>query len=264
MKTLGQLWVLRRFKKIIPILEDVINYLNPKLYTNYKSYEYDVFDETISILNNGDDNFDSNTFNDKYSSVISTMEDIFGNQIKNHFTSELSDEKESINEASNNMEKLVKHWERQIEKGKKIRFDHDDLEFWGIVKRPDKFWAQRSFQELVGGEEFAKKFIKSLISKTFSTKDFEDKSGGYNFEWYIDHITYQDFDFKLYGKALTGGSVNLIDGRHLSLNEALEDDEIGYEIQEEVNSVVEDCMNEIITPVTGENVTVQLILIPEE
>ena len=77
--------------------------------------------------------------------------------------------------------------------------------------------------------------IKSLISKTFSTKDFEDKSGGYNFEWYIDHITYQDFDFKLYGKALTGGSVNLIDGRHLSLNEALEDDEIGYEIQEEVN-----------------------------
>ena len=71
-------------------------------------------------------------------------------------------------------------------------------------------------------------------------------------------------DFKLYGKALTGGSVNLIDGRHLSLNEALEDDEIGYEIQEEVNSVVEDCMNEIITPATGENVTVQLILIPEE
>lgn len=264
MKTLGQLWVLRRFKKIIPILEDVINYLNPKLYTNYKSYEYDVFDETISILNKGDDNFDFNSFNDKYSSVISTMEDIFGNQIKDHFTSELSDEKESINEESNNVKKLVKHWERQIEKGKKIRFDHDDLELWGIVKRPDKFWAQRSFQDLVGGEEFAKKFIKSLISKTFSTKDFEDKSGGYNFEWYIDHIAYQDFDFKLYGKALTGGSVNLIDGRHLSLNEALEDDEIGYEIQEEVNSVVEDCMNEIITPATGENVTVQLILIPEE
>ena len=264
MKTLGQLWVLRRFKKIIPILEDVINYLNPKLYTNYKSYEYDVFDETISILNKGDDNFDFNSFNDKYSSVISTMEDIFGNQIKDHFTSELSDEKESINEESNNIKKLVKYWERQIEKGKKIRFDHDDLELWGIVKRPDKFWAQRSFQDLVGGEEFAKKFIKSLISKTFSTKDFEDKSGGYNFEWYIDHIAYQDFDFKLYGKALTGGSVNLIDGRHLSLNEALEDDEIGYEIQEEVNSVVEDCMNEIITPATGENVTVQLILIPEE
>ena len=262
MKTLGQLWVLRRFKKIIPILEDVINYLNPKLYTNYKSYEYDVFDETISILNKGDDNFDFNSFNDKYSSVISTMEDIFGNQIKDHFTSELSDEKESINEESNNIKKLVKHWERQIEKGKKIRFDHDDLELWGIVKRPDKFWAQRSFQDLVGGEEFAKKFIKSLISKTFSTKDFEDKSGGYNFEWYIDHIAYQDFDFKLYGKALTGGSVNLIYGRHLSLNEAL--DEIGYEIQEEVNSVVEDCMNEIITPATGENVTVQLILIPEE
>ena len=235
-----------------------------KLYTNYKSYEYDVFDETISILNKGDDNFDFNSFNDKYSSVISTMEDIFGNQIKDHFTSELSDEKESINEESNNIKKLVKHWERQIEKGKKIRFDHDDLELWGIVKRPDKFWAQRSFQDLVGGEEFAKKFIKSLISKTFSTKDFEDKSGGYNFEWYIDHIAYQDFDFKLYGKALTGGSVNLIDGRHLSLNEALEDDEIGYEIQEEVNSVVEDCMNEIITPATGENVTVQLILIPEE
>ena len=56
----------------------------------------------------------------------------------------------------------------------------------------------------------------------------------------------------------------MMNGRHLSLVEALEDLDISYEIQEEVNDVVQDCMNSIILPITGYDVEVPLIIIDEE
>jgi hypothetical protein len=56
----------------------------------------------------------------------------------------------------------------------------------------------------------------------------------------------------------------MMDGRNLTLQEALEDEDVGWEIQEEVNDVVQDCMNEIILPVTGYDVTIPLINISEE
>ena len=77
-------------------------------------------------------------------------------------------------------------------------------------------------------------------------------------------MEYRDFDFYLYGKTLPGGTVTLMDGRHLSLVEALEDLDISYEIQEEVNDVVQDCMNSIILPITGYDIEVPLIIIDEE
>lgn len=164
-----------------------------------------------------------------------------------------------------NIEGIVKHWERELKKGKQIRFENDELEFWGITKRSDKIRTQLLFQELVGDEDFAEKFIKKLLNKTFSTKDFNERIvGGYDFEWVLTDLEYRDFEFFLYGKTLPGGSVSLMDGRHLSLQEALEDEDIGWEIQEEVNEVVQDCINEIILPITGYDVIVPVIYISEE
>ena len=75
-------------------------------------------------------------------------------------------------------------------------------------------------------------------------------------------MEYRDYDVFLYGKTLPGGSVTLMeDGRNLTLDQALEDEDIGWEIQEEVNDVVQDCMNEIILPVTGYDVIVPLVTI---
>ena len=103
------------------------------------------------------------------------------------------------------------------------------------------------------------------MNKKFSTKDFDDRIvGGYDFEWTITQMEYRDYDFFLYGKTLPGGTVSMMDGRNLSLVEALEDSYIAYEIQEEVNDVVQDCMNSIILPITGYDVEVPLILIDEE
>ena len=172
-----------------------------------------------------------------------------------------------INESdvNRNITALEKHWRKQLNSGKQIRFDNNELEMWGITKIPDKHRTRLLFQELVGDEVFAEKFIKKLSNKTFSTKDFSDRIvGGYDFEWVINNVEYRDFDFFLYGKTLPGGTVSLINGRNLSLEEALEDEDIGYEIQEEVNNVVEDCMNTIILPITGYEVTVPVIYISEE
>ena len=169
-----------------------------------------------------------------------------------------------INESDlpvNNIEKLKKHWRNQLKQGKQIRFDNEELEFWGINQRVPKRYAQIAFQELVGDEKFALKFIKTLLNKTFSTKDFSDKIvGGYDFEWVITEVQYKDFDFYLYGTTLPGGTVELMNGRNLSLDEAVVDEDLGWEIQSEIDEVTQDCMNEIILPVTGYNVDVSLIV----
>jgi hypothetical protein len=55
-----------------------------------------------------------------------------------------------------------------------------------------------------------------------------------------------------------------MDGRHLSLDEATNDEDLYWEIQEEVNGVVQDCMDKIILPVTGYEVEVSSIVISEE
>ena len=161
--------------------------------------------------------------------------------------------KESV--AIKNIEAIKKYWRNQQKKGEQIRFSKEELEFWGITKRQEKFYAQAAFRELVGDEEFTKKSIKKLIGKTFSTKEFSEKIvGGYDFEWVITDMEYRDYDFYLYGKTLPGGTVTLMDGRHLSLNEAIKDEDIGWEIKEEIKDAVLECMDDIILPVTGNEI----------
>lgn len=172
-----------------------------------------------------------------------------------------------INESdvNRNITALEKHWRKKLNSGKQIRFDKDELEMWGITKRSDKIRTQLLFQDLVGDEDFAKKVIKDLMDKKFSTKDFDNRIvGGFDFEWVITDMEYRDYDFFLYGKTLPGGTVTMMDDRNLTLVEALEDSDIAYEIQEEVNDVVQDCMNSIILPITGYDVEVPLIIIDEE
>ena len=268
MMTPGQLWVSRRIEDIIIAIERAASDIHPTYYPNYQSYITDVLDEVLSHIYDGSaTELDSDSFNDKYLSVISTLEEIFGEDLKQHYDSVFSNEQQTLNESEvyKNIEKLIKHWKNQLKKGKQIRFERDDLEFWGITKNHDRRRTQLLFQELVGDEDFAEKIINDLMNKKFSTKDFSDKiTGGYDFEWVINDMRYQDYDFFLYGKTLPGGTVSMMDGRNLSLVEALEDSYIAYEIQEEVNDVVQDCMNSIILPITGYDVEVPLILIDEE
>jgi hypothetical protein len=161
--------------------------------------------------------------------------------------------KESLN--IKNIEGIKKYWENQLKRGKQIRFEKENLEFWGIITRQEKFYAQQAFRELVGDDVFTKKFIKTLIGKPLSTKDFSEKIvGGYDFEWVITDMDYRNYDFYLDGKTLPGGTVTLMDGRHISLNEAIKDEDLGWEIEQEIKELVLECMDEIILPVTGNEI----------
>ena len=167
--------------------------------------------------------------------------------------------------AQKQLDAIEKYWRNELKKGNQIRFEEDELSDWGIEKRSDKIQAQIKFQELVGDEDFTKKVINDLMNKKFSTKDFSDRIvGGFDFEWVITDMEYRDYDFFLYGKTLPGGSVSIMDGRHFSLKDALENEDIGYEIQDEVNGVVQDCMIKIILPITGYSVIVPMVYIDEE
>ena len=262
--TSGQLWVSRRLDDIIVMVEEAAGDIDTQDYPNFDSWMMDVFDSALNRIDNKDYSSE-NSFLDRYNSVLSAMEDMFKDQLEDFYLSQKDEEMINESEVYKNIESLIKHWKIQLKKGKQIRFEKDDLEFWGITKNHDIRRTQILFQELVGDEDFAKKVIKNLMNKKFSTKDFDSRIvGGYDFEWTITHMEYRDYDFFLWGKTLPGGSVSMMNGRHLTLVDALEDEDIGYEIQDEVNGLVQDCMNEIILPVTGYDVIVPLINIAEE
>lgn len=166
-----------------------------------------------------------------------------------------------LKESKDNLKGLFSHWEKQLSKGKQIRFDKDELEYWGINTVNSKGIAQMEFRKLVGGNRFANKVISSLIGKEFSTKDFDKELiGDYDFKWIIDEFGSPTF---LYGSILPGGSVALGDGRILSLSEAMDDEDIGWEIKNEMFWVVRDCMNSIVVPITGRHISTVMKL-PEE
>ena len=264
MMTSGQLWVSRRLDDIIDMVEEAAGDIDTQDYPNFDSWMMDVFDSALNRIDNKDYSSE-NSFLDRYNSVLSAMEDMFKDQLEDFYLSQKDEEMINESEVYKNIESLIKHWKIQLKKGKQIRFEKDDLEFWGITKNHDIRRTQILFQELVGDEDFAKKVIKNLMNKKFSTKDFDSRIvGGYDFEWAITHMEYRDYDFFLWGKTLPGGTVTMMDDRNLTLVEALEDSDIAYEIQEEVNDVVQDCMNSIILPITGYDVEVPLIIIDEE
>ena len=113
-----------------------------------------------------------------------------------------------------------------------------------IIDDGDEFYGNLNFCRYYPTFQ---KYIKNIVG------------GGYNFKWIIDIVEDRDFDYYLYGHILPGGSVTLMDGRTLSLSEALEDEDLGWELEGEISDVVEDCMNSIILPVTGTEINVPLM-----
>ena len=171
---------------------------------------------------------------------------------------------ESFFDEMSGIKAITKFWKSKLSKGEKITFNKDELEYFNITEFSPKLHAQEVFYDLMGGHDYTDKFIKELLNKTFSTEDFNERiTGGYNFKWVINDFEYQDFRYKLYGEALPGGTVEMMDGRILNLDDACNHVDFGWEIQNEVNDVVKDCMKELIVPKTGAHIEVPLIIVPE-
>ena len=95
MMTPGQIWVKRRFEDIIELVEEAAGDIDTSDYPKFESWMLDVFDSALNRLN--DESYANETeYLDKYSSVLSAMEDTFGEQLRHFYE---SDQQEMVNES---------------------------------------------------------------------------------------------------------------------------------------------------------------------
>ena len=162
---------------------------------------------------------------------------------------------------------LIQMWDKEKEEKGYATFDPDVLKYFGISthnNRKDIVMYEEFFTDYIGGEEKIMEIINHISTNTFYTKDFPENVGGYDFEWRISDVYVRDGNIYLSAQVSEGGTVTLMDGRHLSLDEVTNDEDLYWEIQEEVNGVVQDCMDKIILHATGYEVEVSSIIISEE
>jgi hypothetical protein len=147
---------------------------------------------------------------------------------------------------------LIDMWDKQTKEDGYPTFDEDVLKYLGIDKWTVINDYAEFFNDYIGGEEKTMKIIDKLSNSNFSTRDFPEKLvGGYDFDWAIINVYNQDDVYKLDCQASKRGSVTLMDGRQMTLEDAINHEDMGYEIQEEVSDVIQDCLNELIYPRTG-------------
>ena len=97
MMTSGQIWVTRRLSDIIDFVEEAAGDISIDDYPNFEIWMMDVFDSALNRLS--DESYrDENKFLDIYSSVLSSLEDIFKEQLHDFYLSEKDND--VINESS--------------------------------------------------------------------------------------------------------------------------------------------------------------------
>ena len=93
MTTPEQVWVKRRLEDIIQMVEEAAGDIDCNDYPNFKSWMLDVFDSALNRLHDIDyDNEEK--FLDKYSGVISTMTDMFEDQLYSFYKSQTDNDEE--------------------------------------------------------------------------------------------------------------------------------------------------------------------------
>jgi hypothetical protein len=97
MKNSGQIWITRRLDDIIGTVEEAAGDIDTKDYPNFQSWMMDVFDSALNRLHDESYQSESN-FLDKYSGILSAMEDMFKDQLEDFYLSEKDNE--VINESS--------------------------------------------------------------------------------------------------------------------------------------------------------------------
>jgi hypothetical protein len=97
MMTTGQIWITRRLDDIIGTVEEAAGDIDTADYPNFQSWMMDVFDSALNRLHDESYQSESN-FLDKYSGILSAMEDMFKDQLEDFYLSEKDND--VINESS--------------------------------------------------------------------------------------------------------------------------------------------------------------------
>lgn len=103
--TSGHMWVTRRLDDIIEMVEEAAGDIDTQDYPNFDSWMMDVFDSALNKIDNKDYSSE-NSFLDRYNSVLSTMEDMFKDQLEDFYLSQKDEE--MINESEQMSIKLLR------------------------------------------------------------------------------------------------------------------------------------------------------------
>jgi hypothetical protein len=88
--------------------------------------------------------------------------------------------------------------------------------------------------------------------------------GGYDFKWRISHLGVQDDEVFMESEIDYGGKVTLIgDGRTINFDDASKNEDLWWEIDSEIKSVIEDILYQEVTKKTGIMVDTNLCWIKE-
>jgi len=165
-----------------------------------------------------------------------------------------------------NFKNLInKLFEKQVSKGEQPHIDNMIMDFFEVdVWEKDFNILIKLLRDFLGREQSVK-LTEELLQKTFKT-DRYNFSGGYSFDFKAKIIDQEDGEyFKVDVYILPGGEVDLVmTGEGVrDLKQALNDQSIGWEIQNEVKEIIDDIFTEEITYKTGISVDLEKFIIQD-
>ena len=163
-----------------------------------------------------------------------------------------------------NFERLIKKlFEKQVSRGEQPHIDNMIMDFFEVDVWEREFIIMIRILKNFLGREQSVKLTEELLQQTFKT-DRYNFSGGYRFEFKVTPIIHQE-EGQMWVEVyiLPGGVVDLfLTGNGITdLKEALNDQSIGFEIENEVKEIIDEIFTEEITYKTGVRVDLETLVI---
>ena len=172
---------------------------------------------------------------------------------------------ESENEEDRAKKALFSIWQDELDLEGKIDFDPKIVDYIGYRPKggPKVHEMYRDF--LGGWDEMVEKSYE-LMDRTFDTNDY-DFSGGYDFRFKVqghsdyeyDNLTYVDCPIESDGKV----TLIMTDGETQLLSKVEENEDLWWEVESEIRSLIEDILYLEVTKKTGIIIEVNMLWIKE-
>jgi hypothetical protein len=153
--TEGQRWVKRRYRDLISDVEEATSLINIEDHKDFKDYATEVYDLALDIYMSHTD-YELDNFWDIYDSIMSSMEDIFNDQLKEYY----GHSEETLNESFDQILDLYKK-----------RKDGETL-------RPSEETMMRSFKNFIDKGGNVEEFVYDLDQEMMP-----DEREGERFRW---------------------------------------------------------------------------------
>jgi hypothetical protein len=163
---------------------------------------------------------------------------------------------ENLSEEDSVKKVLFKFWQKELENNGEIEFDPSIAKY--VNYNPDRI--REIFFEFLGGWDKMTEKALQLMDRTFDTMDY-DFSGGYDFRFTVKgHRDFEEDGYMLVDCLIEsdGEVILMTDNETYSLRDLEEDENLWWEIDSEIKSLIEDILYIEVTKKTGIAVEINL------